>query len=46
MHSANNFIFLELPKYDIALYYFLNKEFKTHEDAYNECREILEKAYS
>ncbi len=46
MHSANNFIFLELPKYDIALYYFLNKEFKTHEDAHNECIEILEKAYS
>jgi len=46
MHSTNNFIFLELPKYNIALFYFLNKEFKIHKSAHDECREILEKEYS
>lgn len=45
MHSTNNFIFLELPKYNIALFYFLNKEFETQKDAHEECRKILEKEY-
>ena len=35
---------LSIESFDV--YRFLNKEFKTHEDAHNECIEILEKAYS
>ncbi|QFR39563.1 hypothetical protein A9Q91_05070 [Candidatus Gracilibacteria bacterium 28_42_T64] len=45
IHSSNNFIFLELPKYEIALFYFLNKEFRTHKDAHDKCINILDKEY-
>lgn len=45
MHSANNFIFLELPKYNLALFYFLSKKFDTHQDAYDECMKIIEEQY-
>lgn len=45
MHSANNFIFLELPQCKIALFYFLTKNFDTHREAYDECMEIIKKEY-
>jgi hypothetical protein len=45
MHTANNFIFLELLKYNTVLFYFINKEFKTEEEALSECKEIIEKVY-
>ena len=45
MHTANNFIFLELPKYNTALFYFINKKFETDEDALSECKKIIEKVY-
>lgn len=45
MHTANNFIFLELPKYNTALFYFINKKFETDEDALGECKKIIEKVY-
>lgn len=45
MHTANNFIFLELPKYNTVLFYLINKEFKTEEEALSECKEIIEKVY-
>jgi len=45
MHSANNFIYIELPKYEIALFYFLQENFNNHEDAYKRSMEILKKEY-
>jgi hypothetical protein len=45
MHTANEFIFLELPKYNTALFYFLNEEFETDEDSLKECKKIIEKIY-
>lgn len=45
MHTANNFIFLELPKYNTAMFYFINKEFKIEEEALSECKKIMEKVY-
>lgn len=45
MHTANDFIFLELPKYNTAIFYFLNKEFETNEYAIEEYKKIMEKVY-
>ncbi|WP_323589589.1 hypothetical protein [Aliarcobacter butzleri] len=45
MHSANNFIFLELPKYNTALFYFINKEFETNKDSLIECKKIVDEVY-
>ena len=46
MHSANNFIYLELPQYKVALFYFIKEEFQTHKDAYDKSMKILEKEMS
>jgi len=45
MHSANNFIYIELPKYEIALFYFIEEDFNDHKDAYEKSMKILEKEY-
>lgn len=45
MHSANNFIYIELPKQEIALFYFILEDFDEHVDAYNKCMEILKEEY-
>jgi len=45
MHSANNFIFIELPEYEIAVFYFLNDTFANHKDAFEKCMSIIETEY-
>lgn len=45
-HKTNDFIFLELPKYKIALFYFFNKNFPTNKEAYEEAIKVIEKQYS
>jgi len=45
MHSANNFIFIELPKYEIAIFYFLIEEFQNHKEAFEKCMGIIESEY-
>jgi len=44
-HNMNEFIFLELPKHNIALFYFYNKLFNNNSDAYNEAMKIINKFY-
>ena len=44
-HSMDNFIFLELAKYGIAIFYFFKKEFLTHSDAQIEAKRIVEENY-
>ena len=46
MHSANNFIYIELPKYEVALFYCILEDFDEHKDAYERSIKILEKEYS
>ncbi|MDD2594109.1 MAG: hypothetical protein PHT45_07200 [Bacteroidales bacterium] len=45
MHTANSFIYIELPKYDTALFYFLNEAFNNEKNAFEKCMEIMKKAY-
>jgi len=44
-HHLNDFIFLELPKFGIALFYFYSREFENVEDAKNEAMEIIKTVY-
>src|SRR5680860_153293 len=44
-HSMDNFIFIELPKYGLAIFYFFSKEFLTHSDAQTEAHRIVEESY-
>lgn len=44
-HHLNDFIFLELPKLGIALFYFYSRKFENVEDAKNEAMEIIKKGY-
>ena len=44
-HSFKNFIYIELPQCEIALFYFFNKTFFEPQEAYEECIKILEKHY-
>lgn len=44
-HNTDEFIFVELPKYHIALFYFINQEFKTNQKAYNSAMGIIRKVY-
>ena len=44
-HNMNEFIFLEMPQYKIALLYFYNKTFETNLAAYTEAMEIIRKIY-
>ncbi|HZJ37315.1 MAG TPA: hypothetical protein VFD29_11905 [Gillisia sp.] len=44
-HSMDNFIFIELPKYGLAIFYFFSKEFLTPSDAQTEAHRIVEESY-
>jgi len=44
-HTNNEFIFLELPEFKIALFYFYSKTFKNKTNAEKEAMEIVSKAY-
>lgn len=44
-HQMNNYIFLELPQYKIALFYFYTRQFSKSEDAYQQANKILSTMY-
>lgn len=44
-HHLNDFIFLELPKYRVALFYFYSKEFENNEIARDEAMKIIKYVY-
>lgn len=44
-HDMDDFIFLELPRFDIGVFLFLKKKFNQHEQAYEEALEIMDKVY-
>ncbi len=44
-HSFNKFIFLELPKYNIAMLYFYDKIFNSNKEAYNEAMKLIKEVY-
>lgn len=45
IHSMDNFIFLELARYRLAIFYFLKREFQSQAEARSEAQRILEKCY-
>jgi hypothetical protein len=44
-HSSNNFIFIELSEYSIALFYFINEEFDVHSHAFEKAMDIIKREY-
>ncbi len=44
-HNMNECIFLDLPKYGIALFYFYNRIFDDNQEAYNEAMKIITEFY-
>lgn len=44
-HHLNDFIFLELPKFGIALFYFYSRNFENEEIAKNDAMEIIATVY-
>ncbi|KQB99198.1 hypothetical protein [Pedobacter sp. Hv1] len=44
-HTLNDFIFLELAKYGIAIFYFYSKSFKNSEMAYKAAMKIVKEVY-
>lgn len=47
MHSSNNFIYLELPKYKVAFFYFIIEDFDEHKKAFEKSMKIIkEELYS
>jgi hypothetical protein len=44
-HTIDEFIFLEFPIYQIALFYFFKQEFETTGDAHGAAMEIIRKVY-
>ena len=44
-HKVNEFIFIELPKQKVALFYFINKTFANHQDAGNSAMEQIKLTY-
>lgn len=44
-HHLNDFIFLELPKYKVALFYFYSKKFENNEIAKDEAMKIISSVY-
>ena len=44
-HNMNEFIFLELPQFKVAIFYFYNKSFENELDAYNEAMKIITEVY-
>jgi hypothetical protein len=44
-HTLDDFIFIEIPQYGIALFYFYNREFATIKDAHAAAMEIITEVY-
>lgn len=44
-HHLNDFIFLELPKYGVAFFYFYSKEFDDNKNAKDEAMKIVTSVY-
>ena len=44
-HSYNDFIFLELPRYSIAILYFYDRIFDSNKKAYDEAMKLIQKVY-
>ncbi|WP_449388609.1 hypothetical protein [Chryseobacterium lineare] len=45
IYNYNEFIFIELPKFGLALFYFFSKEFISEEDAHIEAMKIIKLHY-
>lgn len=45
-HHMNDFIYLELPEFKIAMFYFYNQTFTDSKDAYKEAMKIIESVYN
>lgn len=45
LHTLNEFIFLELPKYGLAIFYFYNRTFESNEAAYESAMKIIKEVY-
>ncbi len=44
-HHLNDFIFLELPEYRIAMFYFYSRTFQNTKEAYESAMEIIKSVY-
>ncbi len=44
-HQLNDFIYLELPEFKIALFYFYNRTFKNTKDAQDDAKDIIKSVY-
>ncbi|HEY2728246.1 MAG TPA: hypothetical protein VGI61_13810 [Parafilimonas sp.] len=44
-HSFNKVIFLEFPKYNIAMLYFYNRIFNSNKEAYGEAMKLIKEVY-
>ncbi|MGV3761906.1 hypothetical protein [Parapedobacter sp.] len=44
-HKLDDFIFIELPKFGVAVFYFYSKVFKSTKDAQEEAMKIIDDAY-
>jgi len=44
-HNLNEFLFLEIAQYDIAVFYFYDRVFESIEEARDEAMAIIERAY-
>jgi hypothetical protein len=44
-HSYNKFIFLELPKYGLAMLYFYDRIFEDNKEAYEEAMKLIKEVY-
>lgn len=44
-HTLNEYIFFELPKYGLAIFYFYIRDFETNREAYVTAMEIIKKVY-
>ncbi len=45
-HKLNDFIFVELPQYKIALFYFYSRTFKDKYKAFKAANNVIDKAYN
>jgi len=44
-HKVNEFIFIELPKQKVALFYFINRSFDDEREAYDLAMEKIKAVY-
>lgn len=45
-HNINDFIFIELPKFQVALFYFYSRDFENIEQAKDEATKIIAEVYN